>query len=120
MGGQRPFLKDANSPVRGAHEKELRLSIQQAIRKWDLPTALWASTEVDSSAPAGPWDDESPYWQRDCRRETLTKKSDIQHRLTWDKTIMTYTDEDQRKVSKMLEDELKLGQNRLSFFKSLG
>lgn len=33
---------------------------------------------------------------------------------------MTYTDEDQRKVSKMLEDELKLGQNRLSFFKSLG
>ena len=29
---------------------------------------------------------------------------------------MTYTDEDQRKVSKMLEDELKLGQNRLSFF----
>ena len=29
---------------------------------------------------------------------------------------MTYTDEDQRKVSKMLEDEHKLGQNRLSFF----
>lgn len=58
--------------------------------------------------------------QREARRETLTKKSDIQHSPTWDKTIMTYTDKDQRKVSKMLEDELKLGQNRLSFFKSLG
>ena len=70
MGGQRPFLKDANSPVRGAQEKELRLSIQQTIRKWDLPTALWVSMEVDSSAPADPWDDESPYQQWNCRRDS--------------------------------------------------